>query len=209
MTTKKKAYHHGNLRPALIKAALALIAKKGPRGLTLREAARRAGVTHAAPYRHFADKAALLDAVAQEGFRLLEEMMRARRDAVSEGEALVRLLEIGQAYVAFAIDNPSYFQVMFGPDPYEGPGESLALKHANETFAILVNAVTECQKGGVIATDWSARDVALTAWSAIHGFAMLQISRRLELGGFDTSKPAGMVAAIQAMIGRGIGAVAR
>jgi AcrR family transcriptional regulator len=206
MTTKKKAYHHGNLRPALIKAALALIAKKGPRGLTLREAARRAGVTHAAPYRHFADKAALLDAVAQEGFRLLEEAMRASRDAASEAVSLARLLDIGQAYVAFAIANPSYFQVMFGPDAYEGPGESSALTHANKAFGLVVEAVAESQTAGTLTTDWPARDIALAAWSSLHGFAMLYISRRLELGGFDVSRPPESVATIQAMLGRGVSA---
>ena len=109
----KPRYHHGDLRRALIDASLALIAEEGFSALTLREVARRAGVTHAAPYRHFADKEALLAAVAEEGFRAMASDMRERMD--KETSPTERLLACGVAYVLFAVRHPSHFRVMFGP----------------------------------------------------------------------------------------------
>jgi hypothetical protein len=94
---------------------------------------------------------------------------------------------------------------MFGPDAYESLNGTTSVAHANETLALLVDVVAACQAEGSVTPDWSARDVALSAWSAIHGFAMLLISRRLDLAGFDVGRPADRVTLIQTMFGRGIG----
>jgi AcrR family transcriptional regulator len=107
----RHSYHHGNLREALLQGALRAIAELGPGAFTLREVARRAGVSHNAPYRHFRDKDALLAAVAAQGFR---ELTRAMRDAGKrQSKALDRLKQSGLAYVAFAIRRPEHFTVMF------------------------------------------------------------------------------------------------
>src|SRR5690349_3579164 len=96
-------YHHGDLRPALLKAAGRVLEKEGPAALSLRELARRAGVSHNAPYRHFADREALLAALAADGFRMLGEVL---------GVASSR--HRGEAYVRFALEHPQLFRLMFG-----------------------------------------------------------------------------------------------
>jgi AcrR family transcriptional regulator len=108
----RRGYHHGNLREALVAAALDLIARKGPAGFTFAEAARAAGVSAAAPYRHFRDRDALMADVARRGFEIFEQRLAA---AWSEGRpnALAALEAIGRAYLAFARDEPAYFSAMF------------------------------------------------------------------------------------------------
>lgn len=102
--TKRAAYHHGNLPGALVEAAHALIDEQGLAALTLRAVAQRVGVTHAAPYRHFKDKAALLAAVATRSLGELEKMLREQSDAAG----------IAGAYVAFATSRPASYEVIFG-----------------------------------------------------------------------------------------------
>src|SRR6266498_3257174 len=106
-----KPYHHGNLREALLDSAIRLIAEVGPAGFTLRELARRAGVSHNAPYRHFRDRDALMAAVATEGFRELKQAML--RSTENGSSALDRLKSAGLAYIAFALRRPEHFTVMF------------------------------------------------------------------------------------------------
>src|SRR3954463_6026375 len=108
----RRPYHHGNLRRALLDEALATIRAEGVDGLTLREIGARLGVSRTALYRHFADKRALLSAVATEGFRTLrQELVRAWEDGGRRREALVAM---GFAYIRFAVANPSHYRVMFG-----------------------------------------------------------------------------------------------
>jgi AcrR family transcriptional regulator len=174
----KRPYHHGDLRRALIEAALQLIAAEGARALTLREVARRAGVTHAAPYRHFPSKDALLAAVAEEGFRglhnaMLERMERAGADLRN------RFLESGVGYVLFAVQHPAHFRVMFGselPASASYP-ELAAVGHA--AFAVLTDAIAACQQAGLVRAD-PVPELALAAWTQVHGLAMLLIDRQLE-----------------------------
>ena len=107
----RRPYHHGHLREALLQGAVRAIAELGPAAFTLREVARRAGVSHNAPYRHFRDKDALLAAVAAQGFR---ELTRAMRDAGErQAMALDKLKQSGLAYVSFAVRRPEHFTVMF------------------------------------------------------------------------------------------------
>src|SRR5579871_2133171 len=108
--SRARPYHHGNLKQALLGAALELIAETGPRGFTLREAARRAGVSHNAPYRHFRDRDELLAAVATEGF---DRLTKAMAGAARKVRPLDRLRRSGIAYVDFALRWPQHFAVMF------------------------------------------------------------------------------------------------
>src|SRR3979411_2879504 len=108
---RPKPYHHGHLREALLQAAIQLIAEVGPAGFTLREVARRADVSHNAPYRHFPDREDVLAAVAAQGFRELDEAMLA---ALRQKRSQVgRLKRAGLAYVEFALRRPEHFTVMF------------------------------------------------------------------------------------------------
>ena len=113
-TEQRDTYHHGDLKRALTEAALGLVKEKGPKGFTLREVARRAGVSAAAPYRHFSDKAQLLAAVATQGFIQLHEALSA---ATTETADLTRqVLDMGRAYARWAVTHPDYYQVMFGAE---------------------------------------------------------------------------------------------
>ena len=175
---EKARYHHGDLRQALVDAAVTLITEEGFGALTLREVARRAGVTHAAPYRHFADKEALLEAVAQQGFRAMAQEMRERMAKAPAGP-LEQLSAAGVAYVLFAVRHPPHFRVMFGPhftrplkpDPSEDEGAN--------AFALLVRCIEAGQAAGVLRPGESRR-LTLAAWSMVHGLASLFVDRQLQ-----------------------------
>ena len=171
----RRPYHHGNLREALLQGALRVIAELGPAAFTLREVARRAGVSHNAPYRHFRDKDALLAAVAAQGFR---ELTRAMREAGErQPKALERLKQSGLAYVAFALRRPEHFTVMFD-SPVRGSKDPEYVQASQEAFNTLVNYVRNCQDEGQLPAG-NTLERALYAWSLVHGIAKLAVARRL------------------------------
>ena len=151
-------YHHGNLRPALLRAAGKMLEKEGPAGISLREAARRAGVSHAAPYRHFEDRDALLAELAAEGFEMLGEAMRGQTGRT-----------MGEAYVRFALDHSQRFRLMFG-------GSLPLQKHshlrtaASATYQGLVEAFKDMPHPEL---------AAAAAWSLVHGLAHLKLDGHL------------------------------
>ena len=160
-----KPYHHGNLRETLLAAADVVLATKGAAGLTLRDVARAAGVSHAAPYHHFASLDDLLAAVATRGFDRLSEAMA---PTVAVADTKERLLQIGEAYVRCALANPAQFRVMFGPlcaRKNEFPEMRAASARA---FAMLLAAACahDAKQGP---------EIALTGWSLSHGLANLML----------------------------------
>lgn len=169
---KRDAYHHGDLREALIQAGLSLLAECGdPAALGLREAARRVGVSQAAPYAHFHDKRDLLAAVAERGFRMFTKSMTAAAAALPAGNE--RLSAIGRGYVAFARANPALYRLMFGPNlAIDDTAPSLAAA-GEAAFAVLVESL-----GGDPQAPQTAAS-ALAAWSFAHGLALLLIDGRL------------------------------
>lgn len=172
---RRKPYHHGNLREALLEAAIQLIAEVGPTAFTLREVARRARVSHNAPYRHFESKDALLAAVGDEGFRELNDAMLEAAD--KKNKSLERLKGAGVAYVAFALRRPEHFTVMFdAPAPR---GKHLASTGAGkEAFETLLKLVKNCQDDGQLPTG-DPLEFALLAWTMVHGIAKLATTGRL------------------------------
>jgi AcrR family transcriptional regulator len=177
MVVKKRrdAYHHPDLRKALIDAAVELIGKHGAQALTLREVARRAGVTHGAPYRHFSDREALIAAVAEEGFRELATLMRQRMEPAGRDwpEALTAC---GVAYVVYATKHPAHFQVMFTAE-LEGKHPSMEAA-SEQAFALLQDTIGAGQQHGLFLGD-DPRPAALAAWSVVHGLASLLVARRV------------------------------
>jgi AcrR family transcriptional regulator len=173
---RRKRYHHGNLREALLDSAIRLIAEVGPAGFTLRELSRRAGVSHNAPYRHFRDRDDLMAAVATQGFReLTQAMLRASGE---ESSALARLKRAGLGYITFALRRPEHFTVMFDAPvavKTEHPDSAAAAK---ESFGTLLTFVKSCQREGSLPSG-DPHKFALLAWSMVHGLAKLAISRRL------------------------------
>jgi AcrR family transcriptional regulator len=173
----KKRYHHGNLRRTLIDASIAIIEESGPEALTLREVARRAKVSHTAPYRHFQDKSDLLAAVAEQGFI---DLRAAIEQAWShDTPPLDRLRQCGIAYVAFALERTAFFRVMFGAelDPQRHPSARAAAEAAFET---LVTVVAACQEAKQVSSG-DTRKKACIAWSLVHGISHLAIGHQLTL----------------------------
>ncbi len=167
----KDAYHHGNLRRALLDEALAVIAEKGVEGLSLREVASRVGVSHAAPYHHFADKSALVHALAHEGMALMDAQMAAAEDAAGD-DSRRRLLGIGMAYVRFAVDRPDYYAAFTAPELQTGAAAEQPDEAQGDTWTRLINAVVSCQRDGELpAGDPVILGVYL--WSLVHGLAEL------------------------------------
>jgi AcrR family transcriptional regulator len=145
MTTEKAAYHHGDLREALIEAALEIIGEIGPPGLTIREVARRAGVSHAAPYRHFADKDELILAVVERGFEMLDADVRRARAAAGE-DPIAQFAASGEAYLGFALGYPTYYQVMFSGDLLNRNGNE-ALRHTSSAaFGNMIDDIKTCKE---------------------------------------------------------------
>jgi AcrR family transcriptional regulator len=176
MMRRSKPYHHGHLREALLQAAIQLIAEVGPAGFTLREVARRAGVSHNAPYRHFPEQKDLLAAVAAEGFR---ELNQAMLDAVKHHRNSVgRLKRAGLAYVEFALDRPEHFTVMFDVPPASKQDDPCDAEAAEQAFGTLLSLVKNCQDEGRLPAG-DARQFALLAWSMVHGIAKLATAKRL------------------------------
>jgi AcrR family transcriptional regulator len=184
---KKSGYHHGELRRALLDAGIAAIDKHGVDALNLRELAIRAGVSSGAPYHHFADREALLAAIAQEGFGYLEAAMIRERDAAPD-DAASRLTALGRAYVSFATAHRGHFRVMFRGDLI---GELVEAKP--RAFQLLWNAMEDCQRSGV-APAGDLQPLVLTAWSAVHGLATLWIDGALPYKNLDPERLAPTVA---------------
>ncbi len=171
-------YHHGNLRRALLDAALALFAERQRFDFTMRELARAAEVTHNAPYRHFADRWALLDALAADGFALLrEEQLAAAKDHV--GDPRTRVAKLGEGYVRFAEAHPHHFRLMF-LRPLRGASAELA-RAARTTFLPLEEAIADAEARGLLRPGLKKRDLAVAAWSLVHGLASLVVGGQLPL----------------------------
>jgi AcrR family transcriptional regulator len=170
---EKQPYHHGDLRSALMAAALELIVQHGVKGFTLKDAAHMAGVSVAAPYRHFDDKEALLRAIQEEGFAAFDAALGASRERAATPEG--RLVELGVAYLRFALEHPAHIRVMFGNTGGEKP-EYRDFPPDGRTgiagYDLLVEAVAEFDP---LAPAEVQRDLVLACWSIVHGFAMLYL----------------------------------
>jgi len=178
--TKRKTYHHGDLRNALVAAALEWVRGSGPEALTLRELARRVGVNHRAVYRHFADKTALLAAVADSGYRALLERLEAARAAAPRASAERRLEALAVAYVAFAIDHSAHYRIMFGRRLNEDGRFPELEAQVARAFEIIAAEVRAGRKAGRLAR-WPVREAVFSFWSLAHGFASLAIVQRLKV----------------------------
>ncbi len=175
---KRPRYHHGNLRRALLDAALRLVETEGTKALTLRAAARLAGVSPAAPYRHFADKEALLAAVAEEGFRAMKEAMRPP-PTVGASDPLGRLRGAGLGYIGFAASHPAHFRVMFGREIADRSAYPSLREAAGAAFSLLVDGIAECQRAGLVRPG-KPEELAISAWSMVHGLSALLVDGQLE-----------------------------
>lgn len=170
MHATSRPYHHGSLRQAVIDAAVAEVEAKGAAAVSLREIARRASVSHAAPLHHFGDKTGLFTAIATEGFRRSAEFI------APHATGPFGFLDGGVAYVLFALTNPGYFEVMFRPGLYRADDPELIAARAR-AFSVMEGS------GAALAAEWGLDDpegVVLAGWSLAHGLASLILAGNLD-----------------------------
>jgi AcrR family transcriptional regulator len=175
-------YHHGDLRRALIEAAVRTIQASGIAGLTLRGVGADLGVSRTALYRHFDDKSALLAAVAREGFRTLRIELEQAWSGAGGGRAGFGAM--GRAYVRFATAHPSHYRVMFGGSVTGYDSEPELDAEASGAFQALVDALSDQQKAGLVRDD-DPLQLARFIWAVVHGLAMLAIDGQLGQPGAD------------------------
>jgi AcrR family transcriptional regulator len=168
---RERGYHHGNLKEALIQAARELIAEKGPAGFTFAEAARSAGVSAAAPYRHYSDRDALLADVAREGFVRFEAMLTTGW-ANGKPDPMTAFHNVGRAYLAFARAEPAYYAAMFesGVPPDANPELRAA---SDKAFAVLRTAADTLAASLPLGKRPPSLMMSLHVWSLAHGIASL------------------------------------
>jgi AcrR family transcriptional regulator len=174
---KRENYHHGDLKQALIDAGIKILKEEGIGALTLRSAARAAGVSHSAPYAHFPDKQSLLAAISTRGFITLQERLIATALQYSNNPGDL-VPETGWTYTRFALEEPALFKLMFSgilEDEHSYPEFMSAVKH---TFHHLVEVVEACQAAGVLPPG-SSEELAVAVWSLVHGFVSLHLERQI------------------------------
>jgi AcrR family transcriptional regulator len=173
---KKKAYHHGDLRDALISTALDLLQNEAADALSLRRLAQHSGVTAAAVYRHFNSKEELLAAIATEGFR---EMIRFFENTVQQAHQLSAselLIRLGEDYIAFALQHPHHFRIMFSQAIQDFSAYPLLQEVAQQAFQYLYRAI----EAGNTDNKAQIELKAAYAWSLVHGFTMLKLEGLLK-----------------------------
>lgn len=171
MDTKK--YHHGDLKNTLIQAGVEILSEEGVGGLSLRKVAQRAGVSHNAPYFHFADKQALIAAISTEGYRILYEQLVMIRQTY-QADPRRQLVEAAFMYLRFAQTRPAHFKVTFSNAVEREEAYPNLVAMADNLIGELIQIVDACQKAGILHPA-PAGAMAVSVWSAVHGFTSLYI----------------------------------
>jgi AcrR family transcriptional regulator len=183
MSSTREAYHHGDLRNALVASAIRLIEDTGPGAFSLREAAREVGVSANAAYRHFEDKSALMGAAAEQGFGQLSQCMiramdRASKEKHGQCVSIARFKSVGRAYIEFALDHPELFRLMFSQSGAEclSPRKTRGISEgeAETPWGLLGQALDSLVHDGVM-TKERREGAELKAWTVVHGFASLAL----------------------------------
>jgi AcrR family transcriptional regulator len=177
-TSSKETYHHGNLHQALIDAAIVQIRNHGADKVSLRGIAREVGVSQSAPYRHFADKAELLTAIANQGYQLLGQAMRHHYDTHRDNP-IVALQGAGISYIDFARSHPEMYRLMFGVMARQLK-QSSTNSNPKEGYSVLKDIIYAGIEQGQF-KDFPVETLAFTTWSVVHGFASLLLDGLIEL----------------------------
>ena len=168
-----KKYHHGDLKNALIKAGVEILAKEGVSGLSLRKVAQYAGVSHSAPYAHFSDKQSLIAAISTEGFTQLYTELEAAVSPYSKNPRK-QLLEGVKTYVRFAEENTDTFKIMFSGVLEKEKDYPSFVEISSKTFMLVVGVVQACQNAGILPTA-PADLMAVSVWGQVHGIVSLAL----------------------------------
>ena len=172
-----KKYHHGDLKNALIKAGVEILAKEGVGGLSLRKVAQRAGVSHSAPYAHFPDKQSLIAAISTEGFNQLYNELEAAIYPHAKSPKK-QLVEGAQAYVRFALKNSDTFKIMFSGVLEKEKDYPSFVEISSKTFKLVMEVVQACQNAGVLPTA-PANLMAVSVWGQVHGIVSLALEGQI------------------------------
>lgn len=184
MKSKKNTnYHHGDLKTALISAALKVIKEEGYRSLSLRRVASEAGVSPAAPYRHYPDSETLISEIAREGFRLLAVKLK-ESTSKKPDDPLWQFRESGIAYVEFALDNKELFRIMYGHFIENHSDHEALRKEGESAFKILEKILIHCQEQNLIVKS-DPEEIALAAWSMVHGIATLIVEKQMSFESYE------------------------
>lgn len=173
----KKSYHHGDLKNALIKAGIEILAQEGVGELSLRKVAQKAGVSHTAPYAHFTDKQALIAAISTEGFRLLHGQVVAATHMYADDPAR-QLMETAWTYVQFALHDPDQFKIMFSSvlEKEKEYPDFVAMSQSN--FQQVVVVILACQQAGILRAG-PPELMTVTVWGAVHGLIALLLEGQI------------------------------
>ena len=166
-----KKYHHGDLKNALILAGIRILSKEGVAGLSLRKVAKKAGVSHSAPYAHFTDKQALIAAISTEGFKQLYSAIDLAVSSYAS-DPKRQLMEGAWAYVQFAIDNPDTFHIMFSSVLEKEKDYPAFIEISSKNFDLIVEIVRACQAAKILRSA-PPEVIALTVWGQLHGIVSL------------------------------------
>lgn len=196
-----KSYHHGDLKNALIQAGIEILAEEGVGGLSLRKAARKAGVSHAAPYAHFADKQTLIAAIASDGHGKINERLNAVL-VTYDGDPLRQFLNTVWAYVQFGLEAPAHYKITFSGAIQDEHSHPEFVEFSQRNMQVLITIVERCRATGILRSDdMDAELHAVSLWGLIHGLVLLIIQGQLPGSLMKRVQPVDMViAALQQVV---------
>jgi len=189
----EKNYHHGDLKNALIRAGIEILTQEGIGGLSLRKAARKAGVSHAAPYAHFADKQSLIAAIAAEGHRRIWERLTAVLTQYADNPA--RLLpKAAWAYVSFGLEFPDYYKVTFSGTLENEHIYPEFMEYSQRNIQLLKTFIEQCRSAGILQTEEIDSEIqAISLWGQLHGLVSLIIQGQIPSGMLSSVQPQDML----------------
>jgi AcrR family transcriptional regulator len=173
---KKKTYHHGNLKEALISAGLEILSDKGIEGLSLRNVAKKVGVSHTAPYNHFPDKQVLLAAISTAGHEQLHQLLLDTFEETKHSPSDI-IPEIAWTYLQFARDNPALFKLMFSGALEEERDHPEYIEISRKSIALFEEMIVFCQSNGKL-PQGRVENIAVKLWSLVHGFTYLMLENQ-------------------------------
>ena len=191
----RTTYHHGDLKNTLIEAGIEILANEGVGGLSLRKVARKAGVSHAAPYAHFADKQALIAAIASDGHRRIHERLEAVL-ANHSNDPLRLLTGSAWAYVSFGLEAPAHYKVTFSGTLENEHIHPEFVEFSQRNIQLLKNIVEQCRAAGILQTEGMDSEMqAISLWGQAHGLVSLIIQGQLPSGLLERAQPKDMLIA--------------